>query len=141
MAQVAVVDYILSDCFLAVGQAVGPDKTVDLDAVIWSHQRYRCAFDYAMETAGTSWVADRNRVTAVGRYLGQRVVEYTGRRTNIDCAAARRASSEVEGGCQMSAAYDAFRPAGCTDSTITTFPSREVAPGFRHDGAKPRRHR
>ena len=42
------VDYILSDCFLAVGQAVGPGKTLEPDTVIWWHRRYREAFHYAV---------------------------------------------------------------------------------------------
>ena len=78
MTHVQNLNYILSDCFLAVGQAVGPRKTLDFDTVIWWHRRYRQAFHHAMTTRGTSWVADRDRVTAVGRYLGQRVVEDTG---------------------------------------------------------------
>lgn len=114
-------DYILSDCFLAVGQAVGPDKTLDFDAVTWWHQRYRCAFRYAMTTADTSWAADRRRVTAVGRYLGQRVVDYAGHRTNIDRTAAERASADIEHGCQMNATREAFLPAGCTSSAVTAF--------------------
>ena len=52
MAQVADVDYILAECFLAVGQAVGPVKTVDFDAVIWWHRRYRRAFLHAMTAVG-----------------------------------------------------------------------------------------
>lgn len=121
MADVADVDYILADCFLAVGQAVGPDKTLDFDTVIWWHRRYRRAFHHAMATRGTSWVADRRRVTAVGRYLGQRVVEYTGRQGNIGLTAAARASDEVEQGCQMNGTRDALLPADCTNSPRTAF--------------------
>ena len=110
MAQVADVDYILAECFLAVGQTVGSDKTVDFDAVIWWHRRYRRAFHHAMTTTGTSWAADRGRVTAVGRYLGQRVVQHTRGRATIDRAAAAGASAEVERGCQMNAAREAFCP-------------------------------
>ena len=103
MAQTTELDYILSDCFLAVGQAVGPDKGVDFDTAIWWHRRYRRAFNHAMTIRGTSWAADRSRVIAVGRYLGQRVVEHAGRRATINRAAAVLASAEVERGCQMNA--------------------------------------
>ena len=121
MAQVADLDYILSDCFLAVGQAVGSDKALDFETVTWWHRRYRQAFRDAMTARGTSWAADRNRVTAVGRYLGQRVMEHAGRRTNIDVATAARASAEVERGCQMNATREAFLPDGCTDSAAPAF--------------------
>ena len=123
MADVADVDYILADCFLAVGQAVGPDKAIDFDTVIWWHRRYRRAFHHAMTTRGTSWAADRGRVTAVGRYLGQRVVEYAGRQAIIDLTAAAHASDEVEQGCQMTATRDALLPADCTNSRRTAFHS------------------
>ncbi len=123
MARVADLDYILSDCFLAVGQAVGPDKTVDFDTVTWWHQRYRQAFHHAMTTRGTSWAADRRRVTAVGRYLGQRVVEHAGRRGSIDLVSAARASAEVELGCQMNATREALLPGDCTNSATTAFSS------------------
>lgn len=103
MAQVEDIDYVLSDCFLAVGQAVGPDRTVDFDTVTWWHRRYRRAFHHAMTSGGASWAADRHRVTAVGRYLGQCVVAYAGSRATIDLATAARASAEVERGCQMNA--------------------------------------
>ena len=124
MAEVASLNCILSDCFLAVGQAVGPAKTVDFDTVIWWHQRYRRAFHHAMTTRGTSWAADRDRVTAVGRYLGQRVVEHAGRQASISQTAAARASAEVEHGCQMNATREAHLPRGCTNSAETAFSSQ-----------------
>ena len=108
MAEAANLDYILSDYFLAAGQAIGPDKSVDFDTVVWWHRRYRHAFHHAMTNRGTSWAADRHRVTAVGRYLGQRAAEYTGGRANIDRAAAIRASADVEHGCQMNATREAL---------------------------------
>ena len=123
MPEVADLDYILADCFLAVGQAVGPGKTVDFDTVIWWHQRYRRTFHHAMTTRGTSWSADRHRVTAVGRYLGQRVAEYVGPQANIDSAAAARASVEVERGCQMNATHEAFVRAERTNSALPAFSS------------------
>ncbi len=103
MAEVADLDYILSDCFLAVGQAVGTDRTVEVDVVTWWYERYQRAFHHAITTHGASWTADRQRVTAVGRHLGQRVVEHAGRAAVIDLTAASRASGEVERGCQLSA--------------------------------------
>ena len=123
MAQVADVDYILAECFLAVGQAVGTDKTVDFDAITWWHRRYRRAFNHAMTTTGTSWAADRGRVTAVGRYLGQRAIQHTRGRAAIDRAAAERASAEVERGCQMNATREVLLPADCTKSAMTAFSS------------------
>ena len=123
MAQATDLDYILSDCFLAVGQAVGPDKTVDFDTVVWWHRRYRRAFHHAMTTRGTSWAADRHRVTSVGRYLGQRVLEYTGCQGNVDRATAARASAEVEHGCQMNATREALLSADRTTSAKPGFSS------------------
>ena len=38
------VDYILADCFLAVGQAVGLGKTLDFDTLVWWYRRYGVAF-------------------------------------------------------------------------------------------------
>ena len=64
MARVEDLSYILVDCVLAVGQAVGPHKTVDFNAVVWWYQRYRHAFRHAMTARGASWAADRHRVTA-----------------------------------------------------------------------------
>ena len=111
MAGAADIDYILSDCFLAVGQAVGTDRAVALEVVTWWHDRYRRAFDHAMATRSTSWAADRDRVTAVGRHLGQRAVHHSGDGSVIGRQAAARASEEVESGCQMNAAReDAHRP-------------------------------
>ena len=116
MARIAGVDYILSDCFLAVGQAVGTDRAVDFDVVIWWHHRYRRAFAGAMATRGTSWAADRDRVTAVGRYLGQRAVHHGGKGPIIGRPAAARASEEVERGCQMNATHEGSAPPFETDS-------------------------
>lgn len=123
MAQAAELNYILADCFLAVGQAVGTDKAVDFDVVTWWHRRYRQAFHDAMTTRGTSWAVDRHRVTAVGRYLGRRVVAHADRSTTIDLTAAARASAEVELGCQMTSTGEALLPADCTDSARSALPS------------------
>ena len=101
MRRPADVEYILSDCFLAVGQAVGPGKTLDFETVVWWHRRYGEGFHHAVAALGASWTADRRRMTAIGRYLGQRVVVAVGRQTNIDQATAERASAEVERGCDL----------------------------------------
>ena len=121
MAQAADLDYVLADCFLAVGQAVGTGRSVDFDTVTWWHRRYRQAFHDAMTVRGASWAADRQRVTAVGRYLGQRAVEHAGGCSRIDRAAAARASAEVERGCRMNAAREAFSTTDCTKSAAAAF--------------------
>ena len=123
MARVEDLNHILVDCVLAVGQSVGPHKTVDFDAVVWWYKRYRSAFHHAMTARGASWAADRQRVTAVGRHLGQRVVAHTLGRVNVDIAAAARASIEVERGCRMNAARAASASADCTDPAVTAFSS------------------
>jgi hypothetical protein len=105
------VDYILNDCFFAVGQAVGTRKHLDLDAIVWWRTRYRAAFLHAMTSGGNSWVRDRERVTAVGRFLGQRALHYAGDSPSIDINCARQASSEVDAGCRLGATRDA----ACTD--------------------------
>ncbi len=124
MAEVPDLDYILSDCFLAVGQAVGTTKTLDLDVVSWWHQRYHRAFHHAITTGGAVWSTDRRRVTAVGRYLGQRAVETCGPAAVIDLPAASRASDEVEQGCQMRAAREGPSPEQCTDPAAAAFQFR-----------------
>jgi hypothetical protein len=112
------VTYIVPDCFLALGQAVGTDKGIDFDTVVWWHTRYRAAFRHAIETKGNSWAADRRRVTAVGRYLGLQARVHAGERATIDVASARKASVEVEHGCQMNARREAF-PDGRCDALTT----------------------
>jgi hypothetical protein len=99
------VDYILNDCFFAVGQAVGTQKSLDVDAIRW------------WRTTGTSWLRDRHRVTAVGRFLGQRALHHAGDRPSIDVHCATLASSDVETGCRM----NAVREGVCTDSAGAAF--------------------
>jgi len=105
------VDYILNDCFFAAGQAVGTRKHLELDAIVWWRTRYRAAFLRAMTANGNSWVRDRDRVTAVGRFLGQRALHYAGDQPAIDVNCARQASLEVDAGCRLGATRDA----ACTD--------------------------
>jgi len=97
------VDYILSDCFFAVGQALGTRKTVDFDVIPWWRGRYRAFFLHAMSVNGNSWLRDRQRVTAVGRFLGQRSLHHAGDHPSIDLRAATLASNDVETGCHMNA--------------------------------------
>ena len=108
MAPTHEVDYILHDCFFAVGQAVGTQKTLEYDAVVWCHARYRDLFLHAMVYLGNSWTRDRRRVTAVGRFLGQRALHHAGASPVIDVACAARASADVEDGCRMNAEREAF---------------------------------
>lgn len=97
------IDYILNDCFLAVGQAIGTARSVDFEALEWWRTRYRVAFLNAMVRKGNSWEFDRDRVTAVGRFLGQRALCHAGDKPAIDLDCARKASADIEGGCRMNA--------------------------------------
>lgn len=97
------IDYILNDCFLAVGQAIGTHKPLAPEALGWWRDRYRPAFLNAMIRNGNSWERDRHRVTAVGRYLGERALFHAGSREAIDLESARRAAADVENGCRMNA--------------------------------------
>jgi hypothetical protein len=101
------VDYILNDCFFAVGQAIGTQKSLDFDVLPWWRARYRAFFLHAITAKGNSWSRDRHRVTAVGRYLGQRALHHAGDQPVIDLHSATLASTDVETGCRMSAERDA----------------------------------
>jgi hypothetical protein len=104
------VDYMLNDCFFAVGQAVGTCKSLDLDAIQWWRTRYRAFFLHAMTVTGNSWSRDRDRVTAVGRFLGQRALHHSGDRPSIDLRCAALASNDVETGCRMNAMSEGVAP-------------------------------
>jgi hypothetical protein len=104
------VDHILDDCFFAVGQAVGCRKSIEYDAVVWWRSRYRQRFLHALTVLGNSWVKDRARVMAVGRYLGQRVIHHSAERATIDVECAVKASHDVELGCQMNAIREGLAP-------------------------------
>lgn len=103
MTPVQEIDYILDDCFLALGQAIGTQKTLDFEALQWWRARYRGFFLHAMTALGNSWARDRNRVTAVGRFLGQRALHHAADRPSIDVRCASLASTDVETGCHMNA--------------------------------------
>lgn len=116
------VDYILNDCFFAVGQAVGTAKHLELSAIRWWRNRYRDMFLRVMTENGNSWVADRNRVTAVGRYLGQRALHYAGEQPSITPRVAELASMDIERGCQMNAIREGVQPRNaCTESRDGAF--------------------
>lgn len=108
------IDAILNDCLLAAGQGIGTEKSVDFEVVAWWRDRYRRFFLHAMTVLGNSYDADRRRVTAVGRYLGQRAVHHAGASASIDLRAAELASRDVETGCQMNAEREGLTPAGQT---------------------------
>lgn len=103
MAPAEQIDYILNDCFLAVGQAIGTRKTLDPEALRWWRTRYRLAFLKAMVEKGNSWERDRNRVTAVGRFLGERALFHASGHQSINLECALKASADVEEGCRMNA--------------------------------------
>jgi hypothetical protein len=115
------IDYILGDCLLAVGQAIRTEKTIDAEAISWWRQRYRVAFLHAMVGNGNSWERDRHRVTAVGRYLGERALFHAEGKASIDLHSARQASADVEAGCRM----NAFRE-GVDTARYTPGPSRQA---------------
>ena len=101
------VEYILHDCFFAVGQMVGTRKQLEFDAIVWWRDRYRVKFLRAMNELGNSWTRDRRRVVAVGRFLGECVLSHAADRMSIDVRCAALASADVEAGCQMNATREA----------------------------------
>jgi hypothetical protein len=96
-------DYMLADCFFAVGQAVGDQKHVEYDAIVWLRDRYREKFHHAITVLGNSWDDDRTRVMAVSRWLGHQAVSRAGDQRSIDQVVAAAAAAEIEAGCAMSA--------------------------------------
>jgi hypothetical protein len=93
------VDYILDDCFFSVGQAVGPDKTIEHAALIWWRDRYRAKFLRTMALYGNRWLADRPRVLSVCRLLGEHAATLAGDKSSIDVDTASKASVVVERFC------------------------------------------
>ena len=100
------IDTIVNDCLLAAGQGIGTEKSVDFAVITWWRDRYRRFFLHAITELGNSYDADRARVTAVGRYLGQRALFHAASSPSIDLRAAELASREVETGCRMNAVRD-----------------------------------
>jgi len=105
------IDAILNDCLLAAGQGIGTEKSVDFEVVQWWRSRYRRFFLHAITSKGNDYAADRRRVTAVGRYLGQRALHHASTSPSIDLRAAELASHDVETGCQMNARREGLSPA------------------------------
>ena len=95
------VEYVLGDCFFAVGQTIGMRTTVDYDAVVWWHDHFRDKFLAAMRRQGNRWLQDRENVTAVGWMLAERAVRHAAGRDSIDVSAACRAAVDVERYCQV----------------------------------------
>jgi hypothetical protein len=108
------IDAILNDCLLAAGQGIGTEKSVDFEVVAWWRARYRRFFLHAITVKGNSYAADRQRVTAVGRYLGQRALHHAANASSVTLRAAELASHDVETGCQMNAVREGFSPAAQT---------------------------
>lgn len=108
------IDAILNDCLLAIGQGIGCEKSVDFEVIAWWRERYRRFFLHAITVLGNSYEADRRRVTAVGRYLGQRALHHASDSPSVDLRAAELASHDVETGCQMNAVREGLTPAGQT---------------------------
>lgn len=95
-----VVEYVLADCFFAVGQTIGMRLTVDYEAVIWWHDHFRSKFLAALRRHGNRWAQDRETVTVVGWMLAERAVRHAAGRASIDVEVARRAAADVERYCQ-----------------------------------------
>ena len=94
------VEYVVADCFFAVGQTLGMRTTVDYDAVVWWHDHFRSKFLTAMRRHGDRWRQDRETVTAVGWMLAERAVRHAAGRSSIDVEAARNAAADVERYCR-----------------------------------------
>ncbi|MCY3819098.1 MAG: hypothetical protein OXH52_07010 [Gammaproteobacteria bacterium] len=93
------VEYVVADCFFAVGQTIGMRTTVDYEAVAWWHDHYRTKFLEALRR-GNDWREARENVTAVGWMLAERAVRHAAGRDSIDIDAAQRAAADVERYCQ-----------------------------------------
>ena len=120
------VEYVLSDCFFAVGQTIGMRATVDYEAVVWWHDHFRAKFLAAMRRHGDRWAEDREAVTAVGWMLAERAVRHAAGHDSIDLEAARRASADVERYCQHRSKRRAQSKDGNPDG---------ASPGWRGSGA------
>ena len=95
------VEYVLADCFFAVGQTIGMRTTVDYDAVVWWHDHFQAKFLAAMRRHGNRWLQDRENVTGVGWMLAERAVRHAAGQNSIDVEAARRAAADVERYCEI----------------------------------------
>ena len=111
------VEYVLSDCFFAVGQTIGMRTTVDYEAVVWWHDHFRAKFLAAIRRHGNRWLQDRETVTGVGWMLAERALRHAASHDSISVEAARRAAADVERYCELHskrAAQRDDRDAGCS---------------------------
>jgi len=95
------VEYILDDCFFALGQTIGMRMTVDYDAVTFIRDHFRARFLAAMRSFGNRWSQDRQNVTGVAMMLGERAVRYAGDRSSIDLDSVRQAAADVQRYCKL----------------------------------------
>ena len=95
------VEYIVDECFFAMGQAIGMRTTVDYDAVVFMRDHYRAKFLAAMKTFGNRWAQDRQNVTGVALMFGERAVRHAGDRSSIDLESVRKAAADVERYCKL----------------------------------------
>ena len=95
------VEYVLSDCFFAVGQTIGMRTTVDYEAVVWWHDHFRAKFLAAIRRHGNRWLQDREAVTGVGWMLAERALRHATGHDSIGVEAARRAAADVERYCEL----------------------------------------
>ena len=95
------VEYILDDCFFALGQAIGMRMTVDYDAVMFIRNHFRARFLAAMRSFGNRWSEDRQNVTGAAMMLGERAVRYAGDRSSIDLDSVRQAAADVQRYCKL----------------------------------------
>jgi hypothetical protein len=98
------ISYILTDCFVSLGQGVKDAKTIDQSAIMWLHDRYRAKFLRTMHVFGNTWLQDRLRVKGVSRMLGERAAYYAGDQPSIDLANIKQAAAAVEKYCRLHAA-------------------------------------
>ena len=114
------VEYVVDDCFFAVGQAVGMRTTLDFEAVVWWRDHYRAKFLSAMTAFGNRWLQDRSNVTSVAIMLAERAVRYAEGKPAIDLDAARKAAADVERHCQLHARRAARTRARASSDTEST---------------------
>lgn len=111
-----VVDVILDDLFLSVGQAIGLRASVEYDAVVWLRSHFRRKFLAALSHQGDRWLDDRAVVTAVAGLFAERAVRYAGGAQSIGVEDVRKAAAEVERYCHAHARRAAGRTGGSSDT-------------------------
>jgi len=115
------VEFVVDECFFAVGQAIGMRMTVDYDAVVFLRGHYRAKFLAAMKAFGNRWSQDRQNVTGVAMMFAERAVRYAAGRSSVDLESAMKAAADVERYCKL----HARRAAGRTgDPTVEGAQSR-----------------